>query len=66
MSGNNPNARFISTSMIPKAVPKSLGFTIIGKVGITTVQNSATPIPIVETGTHLIHSYSLKAESVST
>ena len=64
ISGNTPKARFIKTSIIPKAVPNNLGFTIIGRVGITTVQKSATPIPIVETGTHLIHSYFLSSASV--
>ncbi len=66
ISGNTPSARFMSTSIIPNAVPKSLGFTIIGKVGIITVQKSATPMPIVETGTHLIHSSFLNSASVYT
>ncbi len=66
MSGKTPNARFIKTYIIPNAVPNSFGFTIIGKVGITTVQKRATPMPIVETGNHLIHYYFLNSESVYT
>ena len=57
--GKTPNAKFCIISIRPNAVPKSLGFTIIGRVGIITVQNNAMPIPIKVTGTQRIHYYFL-------
>ncbi len=41
--------------MIPKLVPKRLGFTIIGTVGTMTVQKMAIHPPNKAVGTHLIH-----------
>lgn len=51
--GNSPKAKFWSISISPKAVPNSLAFTIIGRVGTMIAQNIPVPIPRKPTGIHL-------------